>query len=311
MRDELASATGLDHAGLNECLEDLHSRGQELESSPAYGVRLVPPVRPDAHLIRRALGTLRVGREVLCFDEVDSTNDVAWDSAQGGGVDGLVILSEQQRCGRGRQGRSWISNPGENILMSVLLRDEDRSLPPDAVTIATGLAVAEAIEQAVGLRAELKWPNDVLLEGAKVAGVLVESRQIDRGAGLVIGVGLNAGSAPPPEQVDFPATSLSEHLADAPERVEIIRALLRRLDAWVQAVAAGQLEGLHEAWMARCCMLNERVTVLCSGHKYIGRVLDVRPLRGLELVDDRGTHVHLPAAGATIVHGGKTGPENK
>ena len=128
---------------------------------------------------------------------------------------------------------------------------------------------------------------------------------------MVIGVGLNAGSAPPPEQVDFPATCLSEHLTDALERVEIIRAILQRLDAWVQAVAGGRLEGLHEAWMGRCCMLNERVTVLCSGRKYVGRVLDVGPLRGLELVDDRGTHVHIPAAGATIVHGDKTDPENK
>ena len=311
MRDELGSVTGLDSAELNECLEELHRRGQELESSPAQGVRLVRPVRPDAHLIRRGLGTLRVGREVLCFSEVESTNDVAWDSVRGWGTDGLVILTEQQRCGRGRQGRSWISEPGRNVLMSVLLRDEDRSLPPDAMTVATGLVVAEAIEQAVGLSVELKWPNDVLLDGAKVAGVLVESRQVDGGAALVIGVGLNAGSAPPVEQVDFPATSLSEHLVDVPERVELIRALLRRLDEWVLGVAEGRLEGLHDAWVSRCGMLNERVTVLSGGREYVGRVLDVRPLRGLELVNDRGVHMHFPAAETTILHRSKPEHDNK
>jgi BirA family biotin operon repressor/biotin-[acetyl-CoA-carboxylase] ligase len=238
---------------------------------------------------------------VLCFDEVDSTNDVAWDSARQADTDGLVILAESQRAGRGRMGRSWLSPPGANLLMSVLLRDSGTGLRHEALTIAAGLSAAEGIEEACGLHTELKWPNDVLLDGAKVAGVLVERREADGGVALVVGVGVNVAWSPPPERVDAPATHLAAHLSHPADRAETARAILRRLDAWVDAIARGDLRALHDAWVGRCGMLGERVAVLSGGRRRVGRVWDVHPLEGLVLVDDHGTRAVLPAAGASIV----------
>jgi len=296
---ELAEKLRVDRAALDARIEQLRDRGHELQILPG-GVRLVRPVRLDAHLIERGLGTRRVGRGVICFDEVDSTNDVAFDSAAQRDADGLAVLAEFQRRGRGRHGRAWVCPPRANIMLSVLLLDGG-GLRHDALTIAAGLSVCEAIEQTCRLGSQLKWPNDVLIEGRKVAGVLVETRSHEAGRALVIGIGLNVNAAPPDEQVDQPATCIAEHVGSPVERIEIVRALLRRLDVWIERIENGELEDLHDRWVERCGMINERVTVLVAGQRFEGRVLDVSPMEGLVLFDDAGRDHRIPAAAATVV----------
>jgi BirA family biotin operon repressor/biotin-[acetyl-CoA-carboxylase] ligase len=297
---ELSDATGLVGEKLSRRLEELETQGHRLEHSPAHGVKLLRPVRLDAHLIERRLRTRRVGKNVLCFDEVDSTNDVAFDSARQSGADGLVVLAEHQRQGRGRQGKTWISPRGANILMSVLLM-EPQHLPHDAITIAAGLAVAEGVADAFGAECSLKWPNDVLLEGGKLAGVLVEVRRVSRRTCMVIGIGFNANASPTARQVDAPPMNLRHFLGHEVERIELVRALLRRLDARVEGVARGELDELHSAWVVRCDMINQRHTILCDGRRHVGRVLDVSPLEGLILACDDGRRLHLGAQGSSVL----------
>ncbi len=286
---------------LEGALRALGDGGYALEFSPGHGVRLIRPVKLNARLIERELDTRRVGRSVICFDEVDSTNDLAFDSARRPNADGLVVLAESQRRGRGRRGRRWLSSPGAGVLMSVLLLDEHEKLPHEALTIAAGLAVAEGVEAACALAPQVKWPNDVLIDDAKLAGVLVEIRRVSQRRAVVVGIGLNVDATPPAGEVDRPAACLRDHLGYSPERNEIVRHILRRLDDWTGRILAGRWENLHSAWLARCGMLNRRVSVLCAGRRYDGRVLDIRPLEGLILRCDDGRDVRLPADGATIV----------
>ncbi|HUS91571.1 MAG TPA: biotin--[acetyl-CoA-carboxylase] ligase [Phycisphaerae bacterium] len=304
--DELAVAAGVDRPVLEAAFGELRTAGQRLETSPQRGVRLVRPVRLASVLIEEGLSARRVGRSVVCFGEVGSTNDVALEAIRQDDADGLVVLAERQTHGRGRQGRTWLSPPGRSILLSVLLVEDAAAgaVRHDALTIAAGLAVTEAIERVTDLRCGLKWPNDVLLDDAKVCGVLVELRREGGRLGVVLGVGINVNAAPPPEEVDRPATCLAAVLGYPVERVELVRCLLERLDEWVALLASGELSRLHDAFLARCRMINERVTVLSEGRCYAGRVLDVDPLRGLVLACDNGATVHLPAAGASVGFGG-------
>ena len=298
---ELADAAALRGKRLDAALADLRESGYELEFSPAHGVRLARPVRLNAHLIERRLGTRRVGRHAICFDEVDSTNDVAWDSARRAGSDGLAVLAEFQRSGRGRLGRKWLSPRGANVLTSVLLEDHSGLLAHDALTIAAGLAVAEGVEACCGLACELKWPNDVLLDGAKTAGVLAEARTAARSKRFVIGMGINVNAAPPAGQIDTRATCLADHVGHAVERIEVARSVFCALDKWVDLVEKRQLEALHSAWLGRCGMLNQRVAVLKGGENYVGRVIDVSPLEGLVLCSDDGRTLHFPAESSTLL----------
>ena len=301
--NELARAANLDAAGLSAAVKELEGRGFRFEQSPAHGLRLIRPTPLDAHLIERDLGTKRVGRHAIVFAEVNSTNDVAADSARQEGADGLVVLAESQRRGRGRLGRHWISPPGMNILMSVLLVEPTEKLGHEPLTIAAGLAAAEGIEQVCsGVRCELRWPNDVLIGGAKLAGVLLEMHRANGGRAVVIGIGINVNSSPPADQTDTPATNLADHVGGQVDRIEVVRAVLGRLDVWVDQVFAGRLDGLHDEWLARCGMLNQRVTVREGEQSYVGRVLDVSPLEGLILLGDDGHRVHLSAQSASLIH---------
>lgn len=303
LADDLAREAGLTARRLNAALELLRQRGHELEFSPAQGLRLRRPVQLDAHLVERDLGTRRVGRDVICFNEVDSTNDAAFDGARQKGADGLVVLAQSQRKGRGRHGRRWQSPPGANVLMSVLLATPAGAAGKnwhEPLTIAAGLAVAEGLEEAAALRCELKWPNDVLVGGAKIAGILVEVRKVAGRSWAVVGIGINANAHPPAGQVELPATSVAEHTGGAADRLEIVRAVLRRLDDWVERIPA-DLVDVRRRWLARCGMVNQRLTVASGGREYVGRVLDVSPLEGLVLACDDGRTVQLTAAASSIV----------
>jgi BirA family transcriptional regulator, biotin operon repressor / biotin---[acetyl-CoA-carboxylase] ligase len=298
--EDLASTAGVSRRRLEAALEQLAQAGHEFERSPAHGLRLRRPVKLNGFLVERALETRRVGRSVICFDQVNSTNDVAMDSARQGDTDGLVVLAESQKSGRGRQGRHWRSRPGANVLMSILLLGED-SPPQEALTIAAGLAVAEGIGQACGLDCQLRWPNDVLLDREKVSGVLVETRGVGSHRVVVIGAGINVNSAPVPGEVDRPATCLASHVGQDVERVEVARAVLKAMDRWLIRLRSGALSELHSAWLARCGMLNERVIVRCGEVVTVGRVLDVDPLGGLVLACDDGRQVRVPSERATLL----------
>jgi len=299
--DELAGAARISCDMVDGMLDDIRRRKHQIEFSPSMGVRLQRPVHLDAHLIERGLRVQRVGQSVICFDEVGSTNDVAMDSARQGGTDGLVVLADSQRGGRGRQGSRWVSPPGRNLLMSALLIDDNGDLAHEALTIATGLAVAEGIDRACGVQCRLKWPNDVLLGGAKVAGVLVEIRPSAAGRAIVLGIGVNVNAAPASGEVERPATSLADRVGHPVERIDVARAVIARLDEWVRRVAGRDLTGVHDGWMRRCGMINERVTIDSAGRRYVGRVSDVDPLEGLILFDDNGRRVHLPAEYSTVL----------
>ncbi len=267
----------------------------------------------DASLIQRDLSTRRVGRNVICFGTLDSTNDTAAEAARQPGSDGLVVAADVQRKGRGRHGRVWRSEAGANVLMSVVLKDPDRRLEIEGVTVATGLAVAEAIDEigsgraavgpAVRPAVRLKWPNDVLVDGRKVAGVLVEHRTVASERTLLLGVGVNVNSHPADEAVDRPATSLAACYGGPIDRVAVIRALLIRLDEWVRRLAddpqaaAGRL---RSEWSKRCGMLNQRHTISDRGRRFTGRVVDIDPLEGLVLLTDNGTQIRIPAQGASV-----------
>lgn len=185
------------------------------------------------------------------FDQVGSSNDVAEKMIDEGTPDLTLIVADEQVQGRGRQGRAWYTPPGSALAFSLVL------LPRKALQRATylqrlnglgALAVARAVREVYGLEAEIKWPNDVLLKGKKVCGVLVESRwKQGRLQDAVLGVGVNVGpaSVPAREDVRFPATSLEEAVGRDIDRTQLLAAILKELLAWYPRLDTG---GFVAAW---------------------------------------------------------------
>ena len=137
------------------------------------------------------LNTLHIGRRVLVYDEVDSTNSVAAQLADDAANDGLVVLAARQTAGRGQHGRSWQCQPGDGVLLSVLLYPPPTLRKPAVLTAWAAVSVCKTVRRLTGQQARIKWPNDVLVRGRKVCGILIE-----QGRGAVAGVGLNIRQTP-------------------------------------------------------------------------------------------------------------------
>jgi BirA family biotin operon repressor/biotin-[acetyl-CoA-carboxylase] ligase len=298
--DELLTLTGASARSLPKALEELAQRGHRIEQTPA-GLHLLWPSVLDAHLIGRKLPTRRIGRHVLCFGEVDSANDVAFDAAAKAlAGEAIVITAESQKAGRGRLGRKWQSPKGSGILCSIGL---SHLVHPahEALTIAGGLAVAQGVEDAAGVATQLEWPNDVTCDGAKLAGVLVEVRRLQRRPVVVIGFGVNVTAGPSPEAVGRKTTCLAQCGGGTLDRNTILRAILVRMDGWLAQIEAGHIGPLHDEWIDRCGMIHQRITIERGGRRITGRVADVQPLEGIVLVDDADHNHILPASSSSVI----------
>lgn len=260
----------------------------------------------------------RLGRTVLLFDEIDSTNAQLLSRA-GSLPDGAVALAEFQTAGRGRRGRPWSAPRGSSVLLSILLfEDADSVLTTGGTKDGNGcgaplaamlgaVAACEAVEAASDCQPMLRWPNDLVCAGKKLAGVLAEATRLTGGGStarpLVIGVGLNClqqrGHFAGP--LADTATSLEIESASPIDRARVARALLERLDAHVSADlrTADARRRLREAWMQRCADLGTRATLRHSGADYPGTVIDVSPEGDLVVELDRGGRRHFASATTT------------
>lgn len=288
-------------------LDELEAFGFAIERHPYLGVAYRGPAArlcPDQ--IEWELGTAIVGRRVAVWRKVASTNDLAARAAGSAANQGLVILAEEQTAGRGRRGRSWSAPAGSAVLMSVLVFPPPALDDPAWLTAWGAVAVAEVVERWTGRIARIKWPNDVRVEGRKVAGILVE-----RAGGSVVGIGLNALATARdfPEDLRDSAGSLAMLSARSIDRSEVARDLIRGLDARYREGLDLGADALKAAWQGRLERLGEAVRVETPAGPVLGRLVDADPGRGLTLVPlDGGEGGSRRVAGAEVL--ALAGPED-
>ena len=293
--EELSRRLGLSRAAIWKAVDALRKEGYVIEARTGLGYRLtaVPDAMSEAE-IRSFLGrTAVVGRELRCFDTLDSTNIRAKQLAQEGAPDGTVVTADLQTAGRGRMDRSFQSPKGQGIYLSVLLRPfltPDR-LPP--VTAMAGVAVCDAVEELCGVRPGLKWPNDPVLGGKKLCGILTElslEGETGRVQHLVLGIGVNVGQRAEdfsPEVAEM-ATSLSMALGRSVSRPALAAAEIRALDRLYARLLAGDLTADLEAYRRSCVNLGKTVQLISpDGTRETAQALDID--RDFSLVVRTGT----------------------
>jgi len=177
--------------------------------------------------------TNRFGSTVVRVDSVSSTNDVARELAVSGAREGLCVIARSQTAGRGRQGRSWSSPPGEGLYLSVILRPQVTVSDSAIITLAAAVAVAETLKLGFQAEADIKWPNDVLVGGRKICGILVETA-IEAGhlQYAVMGIGVNIAQRSFPDQIGDSATSLLLETGRLILPDDFVQAMLPRLEDW-------------------------------------------------------------------------------
>jgi BirA family biotin operon repressor/biotin-[acetyl-CoA-carboxylase] ligase len=224
------------------------------------------------------LNTRHIGRRVLIFDRLDSTSNLAASLANDPANDGVVVVAKEQMAGRGQHGRSWTCPPGSSVLMSVLLFPAPALRRPALLTAWAAVSVCETVLQTANLQAKIKWPNDVLLQGQKVSGILIESRP-SRGGELsvVAGIGLNVNqTAQTFVAAGLPqATSLAIDAGRAFDPAQVARVLIRQLDAEYGRLGSGDLATLEACWKWRVGLLGKKVCAEGQGSRHAGRLLDM------------------------------------
>ena len=234
---------------------------------------------------------------VRTYGELDSTNTALVEEARRGAPEGLVLVADHQTGGRGRLGRTWSAAPGAALLVSVLLRPP---LPIDEVSVvlmAAGLAACDGVEAAAGFRPGLKWPNDLVVDDRKLAGLLTEATG-GGNPGVVLGLGINVAASAYPAGLAGEATSCEEVASRPVDRADLLVAFLTALESRYSAVLAGKGRGATlDAYRADSATLGRRVRVeLMSGPWLEGRATGVADDGRLVVVDGAGAE-HLVSVG--------------
>jgi len=237
----------------------------------------------DRDRIRALLPGAGAGREIEVHRVLTSTNDRVRELARAGAETGHVVLAEEQTSGRGSGGRRWISAPGEGLWMSVLLRPGD--VPPGVVTLGAGVAVQTGIASATGVVAELQWPNDVMVLGAKLCGILAESGP---DGAIALGIGVNVHGAPSTAEIGREAIPLDLVAGRPVERNVLAAGILSAIEGAGREIARGCAEALLAAWRRRSNHLGARVRITMGEKVVVGVALDIDATGALLFQDDEG-----------------------
>ena len=283
----LCEKLGVSRSAIWKHIETLRALGYEIEAVPHQGYRLA--VCPDKLIpeeLKWGLKATTIGRKVLSYDIVPSTNDIAFDLAKKGLEEGTVIVADGQTHGKGRLGRHWNSPKGKGIYLSMILRP---ALPPQGIsklTLLASLSVARAVKSLTNLEPQVRWPNDILIKGKKLSGILTEmSAEQDRLNFVIVGIGMNINSSQellPPE-----ATSIRLETGEKQSRVKFAQKLFEEFET----IYRDFKEGKTARWMEECrelsSILGSRVRIDAPNPKE-GYALDLDEEGALVLRLDNG-----------------------
>src|SRR5208282_6049469 len=240
----LAEELNISRAAVWARIEELRGFGYEIQAGPHFGYRLTetPDLLHADDLLSRLGKTKVIGRDIRVFEQTTSTNDVIEKLARDGVKEGVVVFAESQTSGRGRLGRKWISQERKGLWFSILLRPDMRPQETTQLTVASATALRRAIQSQTGLKAEIKWPNDILIGGKKVAGILTElSAEPDKVRHVILGIGVdvNLNANEFPAELKKTATSLKIEAGEMVSRAELATEILRELDADYAKICSG------------------------------------------------------------------------
>ncbi|MHC4692140.1 MAG: biotin--[acetyl-CoA-carboxylase] ligase [Planctomycetota bacterium] len=253
----------------------------------------------DPDRIKANLKTKRIGRKILVFDRTSSTNDIAVEYAKNKKNNGLVVFAEEQTAGRGRAGSKWHSGRAESIQCSIVLAGY--KLNPELLSLTCAVAVADGLGKIGGTEAKIKWPNDIILNGKKVAGILLESKLNNNGGFYILGIGINCHQ----KQQSFPAelqpiaTSIDIESHSVTDRVSLAKRLLTSVDHWLE-IAEYNSEKVINQWRKLSIQLGHRVSLVFNGRNFTGNCIGIDPEKGLILQLDTGGVRMFDAAHTTI-----------
>jgi BirA family biotin operon repressor/biotin-[acetyl-CoA-carboxylase] ligase len=278
--EEISSRLKVSRTAIWKCINQLKDMGYVIESQTKKGYRLLES--PDSLLpqeITEGLNTQLIGKSIKYLEQVDSTNLYAKRIAEADFQEGTVIIAEEQLKGKGRMGRHWVSPRGKGIWMTIMLKPQIAPADAAKVTLLTACAVCRAIEQTCNISPQIKWPNDILLNGKKLCGILTEmSIEQDEINYLIVGIGINVNIEPQdlPQELHSVATSVRIEKGSSIVRKELTAAIINNFEhCYKNFIEASSIEGFLKEYKERSALLGREVTASSSFLSLKGKVLDI------------------------------------
>lgn len=289
--EQLEAAIGLDKNAIRAAIEELRQSGVQIDDDGGkYTLFSLPDIILPP-VLHAGLKSHVMGAEIHCYRTVGSTNETARRLAESGAPEGTLVIAEKQTRGRGRLGRSWHSPIGLGLYFSLVLRPQLTFLQVPALSYVSALAICRTIEQKYRLEPQIKWPNDCLINGKKVAGILVElSAELDRIGYAVLGIGINVNA----QATDFPlglrgkAGSLAIEVGQKCNRVEFLQQLLYEFERAYLNFQRYGFRFIGPELVKRSLVINKKVSLKVGARKIVGMALGFDENGGLRIMTKDG-----------------------
>ncbi|NSL52268.1 biotin--[acetyl-CoA-carboxylase] ligase [Calidifontibacillus erzurumensis] len=274
-------------------IEELRKDGFELEAVQRKGYRIISkPDRISGNEIQLGLNTKFFGREIYYEESVDSTQKIAHRLAYEGAVEGTIVVSEEQRMGRGRLGRAWFSPIYTGIWVSIILKPEIAPQQAPQLTLLAAVSVVRGIQKATGIRCDIKWPNDILINGKKVVGILTELvAESDRINAVIVGIGMNVNQEREhfPEDLQAIATSLAIEGGHKWNRAAILQAVLKEMEDLYFDYLKNGFQVVKLLWESYAVSIGKQIKARTLTNSITGKALGITDEGVLLLEDEKGT----------------------
>lgn len=301
---KIASEIGVTRSTVWMYIEKLRALGVEIKGHTASGYQLqkLPDILAPS-LIRPELGENQIGHRIVHYFRTDSTNNVALELAAQGAEHGTVVVAEEQTAGRGRLGRDWYSEKSSGIYASIILRPPLAPAAASVLTLLAGVAVHQAVRSTTGLPVDIRWPNDLLINGKKVCGILTEmSAELDRLHAVVLGIGLNVNHREMPANLKQIATSLRMEGRKIYSRAQILAALLKELEKKYRLLLDAGSAAIAQAWAAASSYAEgKRIRVLSGSDEFAATTAGLEPNGALRIRREDGREESLVSGEITEV----------
>ncbi len=292
--EQMSEQLNISRAAVWKYIDQLRQEGYEIAAVPHVGYKLESsPDKLLPHEITYQLKTKYMGQHATVKESTTSTMDEAFALGMAGCPNGTIVCAETQAQGRGRLGRKWMSPKGKGLYFSVVLRPDFALTQMPYMTLMSAVALAEAIQTTCALDVSIKWPNDILIESQKLAGILTEMRaEMDQVKLVVIGIGINVNT--PTNQLTAPAASIKMFTKTHTDRIVLLQNILERLEFWYETLQKKGIKPILSQWKQRCHTLNNRVRVAHGQHFVEGVAEDLGEDGSLLVRLDNGKiHKHI------------------
>ncbi len=301
---ELCETLGVSRTAVWKVMQKLKAEGYEIEAVSNKGYRLISsPDVLSAEELESIRKTSWAGQEIVYYDVTDSTNVQAKRIAEEGGVHGTLVVADRQESGKGRRGRGWDSPKNTGIFMTMLLRPTVKPDEASMLTLVAAMAVAKGIRLYTGLPAGVKWPNDIVINGKKVCGILTEmNTEIEYINYVVIGIGINVLNQSFPDEIKDVATSLLLEKGEPVKRSGLIEAIWEQFEIYYDKFCSkGNLSEIKEEYNSLLVNLDRQVRVLDPREPYEGTARGITD--GGELIVEAEDGIRLVSSGEVSVRG--------